>query len=55
MGDKIQQLKNALPSILTHLHHKQKTKTEWAGPCKWCGGEDRACVIFKNVAKGGFY
>ena len=26
------------------LHMKRKTRTEWAGPCPWCGGNDRFVV-----------
>ena len=36
------------------IEYKQKTKKEWAGPCPFCGGEDRFYIQPFRNQKGGF-
>ncbi|MEY4631059.1 MAG: Zinc-binding domain of primase-helicase, partial [Pseudomonadota bacterium] len=34
---------------------KQKSRTEYAGPCPWCGGKDRFIVWPAQGNGGRFY
>ena len=51
MSDALEQLRDALPPIIESLPAlKKKTANELAGPCPWCGGDDRF-VVFLDTGR----
>lgn len=51
MNSTIERLKEVLPSISKIVPElRQKTLNELAGPCPWCGGDDRF-VFFKDTGR----
>lgn len=48
-ADNIEHLKQTLPPILDAVPNlKRKTANEYAGPCPWCGGNDRFVVFLDS-------